>query len=285
MTPPKETFNGLSTKEWVLHSRNVINMRFPPRDKKRILHGATFPEDLAIRLIRMYTNVNDIVFDPFVGTGTTLSACLKTQRRGIGIELNPTFADVAKKSEMQRSLDQFIGEKKEKKRIKVVNTDCRNLDTHVKERSVQLILTSPPYANFIRKSVKDRTTTHKNSIISTKNKSTVKAYSDDKNDFGNLEYNDFLTELKPVMKKCFDVTKDGGYGVWIVKDSRDVKNNIPYVPFHSDIARLGESVGFKYHDLIVWDQNDQRRMVLLGYPSVFYTNQNCSFFVVFRKSR
>ena len=41
---------------------------------------------------------------------------------------------------------------------------------------------------------------------------------------------------------------------------------------------------FKLHDLIVWDQNEQRSLVLLGYPSVFYTNQNCSFIVVMRKS-
>ena len=47
------------------------------------------------------------------------------------------------------------------------------------------------------------------------------------------------------------------------------KNGIPYIPFHSDLAMLGEQVGFKYHDLIVWDQNEQRSLVLLGYPSVF----------------
>jgi len=75
----------------------------------------------------------------------------------------------------------------------------------------------------------------------------------------------------------------GGYSCWVVKDYRDTKNKIPYVPFHSDLARAGEEVGWKYHDLIIWDQTGQRRLVLLGYPSVLYTNQNCSFIVVFRK--
>lgn len=63
------------------------------------------------------------------------------------------------------------------------------------------------------------------------------------------------------------------------------KNKIPYIPFHSDLARVGEESGWLYQDLIVWDQTGQRRLVLLGYPSVFYVNQNCSFIVVFRKPK
>jgi len=85
------------------------------------------------------------------------------------------------------------------------------------------------------------------------------------------------------LKANYTVTKNGGYSAWIVKDYRDTKNKVPYVPFHSDLARAGEEVGFKFHDLIVWDQTGQRRLILLGYPTVFYTNQNCSFIVIFRK--
>ena len=72
---------------------------------------------------------------------------------------------------------------------------------------------------------------------------------------------------------------------WVVKDYRDTKNKIPYVPFHSDLATVGQEVGWLYQDLIIWDQTGQRRLVLLGYPSVLYVNQNCSFIVVFRKRK
>ena len=85
------------------------------------------------------------------------------------------------------------------------------------------------------------------------------------------------------MHDLFIVTKNDGYNIWIVKDCRDTKNNIPYVSFHSDIAKIGEKNGFKFHDLIIWDQNEQRRLMVLGYPSVFYSNQNCSFIVILRK--
>ena len=47
-------------------------------------------------------------------------------------------------------------------------------------------------------------------------------------------------------------------------------------------GRAAEACGWLWHDLIVWDQNEQRSLVLLGYPTRFYTNQNCSFLVVLR---
>jgi hypothetical protein len=120
-------------------------------------------------------------------------------------------------------------------------------------------------------------------LIRLKNNSTVRQYSESKEDFGNLSYQDFLNQIGSVLSSLYKKTKTGGYGAWVVKDYRDTKNEIPYIDFHSDLARVGQSVGFDYHDLIVWDQNENRSLVLLGYPSTFYTNQNCSFIVVFRK--
>jgi len=271
-----KSFNGLTASEWASLSKNVWNDVSSPRAKKHLEHGATFPEKLANRLILMYTKKGDLVLDPFLGTGTTLEACRNTNRNGIGIELNERFIPFALEVTKQTTLQKSIS-------LKVVHDDCRNLLNHVKEESVQLMVTSPPYANFIQKSIEDRKNTHKTSLIRIENNSTVNQYSNKKEDFGNLEYFDFLKELKEVMKKLFIVTKKGGYNVWVVKDYRDTKNGIPYISFHSDLAKIGEEVGFKHHDLIIWDQTGQRKLVLLGYPSVFYTNQNCSFLVVLRK--
>ncbi len=268
------TFNGLTAKEWTAMSRNVWDDVSSPRRKKHTDHGATFPEKLAARLIMMYTREGDLVLDPFLGTGTTLEACVRTGRNGIGIELNEKFCGTARKT---------IKTEADGPEIELVNDDCRNLVCHVTDGSVQLMVTSPPYADFIRKSVEDRSKTHKRSRIAIDNNSRVKRYSDDPRDFGNLPYGRFLRELGGLMAKLYTATKPGGYNAWIVKDYRDTKNGIPYVSFHSDLARLGESCGFRFHDLIVWNQNDQRSLILLGYPSVFYTNQNCSFIVVFRK--
>lgn len=272
----QKSFNGLTAKEWASLSKNVWNDVSSTRKRKHLEHGATFPEKLINRLIKMYTNIGDIVLDPFLGTGTTLEACRNTNRSGIGIELNQRFIPHALEVTRQTTLQRTIS-------LKVIHDDCRNLLNHVKEESVQLMVTSPPYANFIQKSVEDRENTHKTSLIRFENNSTVSQYSNKKEDFGNLEYSSFLKETRELMKKLFIVTKKGGYNIWVIKDHRDTKNKIPYISFHSDLAKIGEEVGFKYHDLIIWDQTGQRKLVLLGYPSVFYTNQNCSFLVVLRK--
>lgn len=271
-----KTFNGLTAREWTQLSRNVWNDVSSSRKKKHLDHGATFPEKLINRLITIYSKQGDMILDPFMGTGTTLEAAKNTNRNCIGIELTDRFYIHAEEHLKQKTLNKDL-------RLELYKDDCRNVLKYVDEESIQLMVTSPPYANFIHKSVKDRDKTHKTSLIKHNNKSTVNPYSDLEHDFGNLEYPEFLEEIKKLMISLYKVTKKGGYNVWIIKDYRDTKNGIPYIPFHSDLAKIGEEVGFRYHDLITWDQNEQRSLVLLGYPSVFYTNQNCSFLVVLRK--
>lgn len=54
-------------------------------------HPAVFPVELAEKVIRYYSFVGDTVLDPFVGSGTTLVACLKHNRSGIGVERNEKY--------------------------------------------------------------------------------------------------------------------------------------------------------------------------------------------------
>ena len=60
-------------------------------------HPAPFPVELAERLIRMFSFVGDRVFDPFVGTGTTLLAAAGSGRQGIGIDIEPEYVKYARK--------------------------------------------------------------------------------------------------------------------------------------------------------------------------------------------
>ncbi len=281
-------FNDLTPSEWALLSKNVLKEvdiynevwddLSSPRNEYQKEHGAVFPIKLAERLIRMYSKEGDIVFDPFLGIGSTVVAAHNLNRNSIGIELNPKFFNIA-----NIWLKEQDGLFSSTTYYKTINDDCRNMLKYIKDNTVQLTVTSPPYANFIQRSLKDRATIHKTSVIKIENNSTVKQYSEAENDFGNLPYAEFIKQIKGVLRNNLVITKQGGYSAWVVKDYRDTKNKIPYVPFHSDLARAGEEVGWKYHDLIIWDQTGQRRLVLLGYPSVLYTNQNCSFIVIFRK--
>lgn len=284
----KFSFNNLTPSEWAILSKNVINETeilnpvwndlSSPRNKYQLEHGAVYPIKLAERLIKMYSNVDDTIFDPFLGIGSTIIAAQNLNRHCVGIELNNKFANIA-----ENWLNEVQGLFSNDNLYRIIKDDCRNLLKHIRKNKIQLTVTSPPYADFIQKSLKDRATVHKTSIIANENNSTVKQYSEHEKDFGNLPYNDFIQEIKNILRDNLEVTKPGGYSCWVVKDYRDTKNKIPYIPFHSDLANAGQEVGWLYHDLIIWDQTGQRRLVVLGYPSVFYVNQNCSFIVVFRK--
>lgn len=289
-------FNGLSPKEWARLSRSVWNDVSSQREWYHLKHGATFSEELAKRVIMIYTKQGDIVLDPFLGTGTTLIAAKKLDRYGIGIEIYKHFVDISVKVCSQRLLITHIVNKKgillkryddkvvfDDGIVNIIWDDCRNLLNYVPEQSIQLVLTSPPYAYLLHKVKEDRTKTHKKSRFVIDNRSVAKPYGDDPRDFGNLDYESYLVEIKELMKKLYRVMKGGGYNVWVVKDYRDPKEGRSYIPLHVDIAKMGEEAGFIWHDLIIWDQNAQRKLVLLGFPSVFYVNINHTFLVVLRK--
>jgi len=70
---------------------------FTGESKKRIGHPAPFPRELPRRCIKLFSFVGDAVLDPFLGSGTTLIACLETSRQGIGVEIDKNYCELAKR--------------------------------------------------------------------------------------------------------------------------------------------------------------------------------------------
>jgi DNA modification methylase len=68
-------------------------------------HPAPFPEQLASDHIISWSNEGDIVYDPFMGSGTTAEACLRNNRRFVGSELSKNYVDTSYKR-IQPYLDQ-----------------------------------------------------------------------------------------------------------------------------------------------------------------------------------
>jgi site-specific DNA-methyltransferase (adenine-specific) len=61
------------------------------------LHTTQKPEALLRELVRLFSDEGDTVLDPFLGSGTTLAACKRLNRRGIGIELDEQYCEIAAK--------------------------------------------------------------------------------------------------------------------------------------------------------------------------------------------
>lgn len=68
----------------------------PPARATRVGHPAPFPVELPKRLIELYTYESDVVLDPFMGSGTTAVAALRTERHYIGFDTDKAYVDRAK---------------------------------------------------------------------------------------------------------------------------------------------------------------------------------------------
>ncbi len=66
-----------------------------PASATRIGHPAPFPVALPRRLIELYTYRGDLVFDPFMGSGSTAVAAVETDRHYVGFDTNPEYVELA----------------------------------------------------------------------------------------------------------------------------------------------------------------------------------------------
>ena len=56
-----------------------------------------FPEELPFRLIQLYSFKDDVILDPFIGSGTAALAALKSGRKYVGYDINKEYIDLAEK--------------------------------------------------------------------------------------------------------------------------------------------------------------------------------------------
>jgi hypothetical protein len=69
-------------------------------------HSAPYPVDLPSFFIKAYSDAGDVIFDPFMGSGTTLIAAEQEGRSAYGCEISPTYCDV-----IVRRWEEFTGQK------------------------------------------------------------------------------------------------------------------------------------------------------------------------------
>ena len=86
--------NDINADEFMAATLDVWDI--PPESARRVSHPAPFPVELPARIIDLYTYENDLVIDPFMGSGSTLVAASKLRRRFAGYDLDASYVDIAR---------------------------------------------------------------------------------------------------------------------------------------------------------------------------------------------
>lgn len=85
--------NTISKENFMEWTKSIWTMK--AESAKRIGHPAPFPEELPYRLIQLYSFKNDIILDPFMGSGTTALASLKSERKFVGYEIKEEYVKLS----------------------------------------------------------------------------------------------------------------------------------------------------------------------------------------------
>lgn len=270
---PRNQLNDLTAKEWIPETVSVwtqrgLGAKHPDTVIERA-HPAPFSFTDVGRLIRFFTKQGNLVLDPFVGIGSTLKACAVDQRRGIGVELNPTFATLARRR-LETEVQDLLTPTDDQQ---VLEGDARDVLPTIPTDSVDFIVTSPPYWNILNK--QDHKVRQERVV-----NGLATNYGSDPRDLGNLKsYTDFLQQLTAVFKECHRTLRAGRYAAIVVSDFRHKSR---YVMFHADLTYALEPIGLSIRGITVLYQR-HKKIYPYGYPYSYVPNIHNQYILIFQK--
>ena len=246
---------------------SFVFSRTPPRSKLKSQHPATFSELDVARLICLFTKRGGRVLDPFVGTGSTLIACAREGRTGVGIELSPEWAEVAR-ARLQDEAGPLANEQQ------LLQADARDALPTLPPESFDLLLTSPPYWSMLRKKPGLKAKTER------VRKGLATHYSDSAGDLGNIEgYDDFLATLGSIFALALPALKPGAHACVIVSDFR---HGSRFVLHHADVAHVLEDSGYPLKAVTILAQ-DNKNLYPFGVPHRFISNIHHQYVLIHQK--
>ncbi len=263
--------NDLTGKEWIKFSKTWFVHRPPKRKEDEVLHPAKFPETLVKEFITFFTKKGEWVFDPFLGTGSTLIAAGEANRNAVGLELQQKYYETSVRRIKKGKYDSTLIP---------INGDSLNAQKLLRHQNLPIekfdyVITSPPYWNQLeRNSI--RQTKRKNSGLDTK-------YSSDKNDLGNITgYNNFIEFQAKIFDVVWDLIKVGGYLTII---TNNVYNESRLYPLAFDTAislTKRNEKSWVLKDEKIWLQDD-KPLIALGVNNAWVGNRHHQYCLIFRK--
>ncbi len=210
--------SAITKEEWREYTKTVwsiANVSDPE-------HPAVFPPELPKRLIKMFSFIDEMVLDPFGGTGTTGRVAAELGRRGICIDQNESYVDrmLREKEFLEGDSDLFdprLG-------------DARKLD--LADESVGLAITSPPYWNKAD-------------------------YGDGETNLGNVPgYLEFIESMRPAFEEVYRVLSPGRkFCVNTANVNQHTDHGLLTFPLATDLVILLREVGFVLVNEIIWNKD------------------------------
>ncbi|MDM8532862.1 DNA methyltransferase [Anaerolineales bacterium HSG25] len=187
-------------------------------------YRGNFAPQVARNLILTYSQANDMVLDPMVGSGTTLIEARLLGRQGQGYDINPRAV------ELTSNRLQFEVAHPTQQRVQLGDVRAMQLP----DESVNLIITHPPYANIIK-------------------------YSDGKNpaDLSSLSnIGKFFDQLTLGLHEMYRVLKPNHYCAILMGDTRKGQH---YIPLSYMLLQRALEVGFILKEQVIKLQHNTRR--------------------------
>ena len=260
--------NNLSGKQWLQYSFSIWRDISKTEEEKKLGHPAMFPIQLASRLIEIFSKKEELILDPFLGSGSTVIAANILGRQGVGIELSKRYVALARQRVKNLQLN-LTSRPLEMLEPKIFNANVFKTSVLLKPESVDLVITSPPYWNIL---------TERRSA----DRKVIRKYSDSNEDLGNVrDYEEFIEKLGKAFADIYKVLKVGKYCIVIVMD---IRKKSKFYSFHIDLIKKLNKVGYFLDDIIIWDrQKEYNNMRPLGYPSVFRINKVHEYIIILKK--
>ena len=219
-------YNDIDLQNWKECDINTDSLwLIKERDKsgkhKNIYHGNFIPQ-IPNQLLRRYTKKDEIVLEPFMGSGTTLFECEKLTRKYIGFDINPEMIKYVK-SQMQDNLiyqDYSINLCNSLDEKAVDDTVLSSLKKY-SQKSVQFVLMHPPYMDIVK-------------------------FTEDENDLSQINnINEFVKKFKIVCENSLKYLDKNRYFAIVIGDVYKNSEVIPLGFYCMDMVKRNFKVKLK----------------------------------------
>lgn len=207
----------VTKEEWKEFTKSVWSIA----NTKHEVHPAMFPSEIPHRLIKLFSFHGELILDPFCGIGTAGSVSLELKRKFIGVDTNKRYLTIANKNLKKISSNGFS----------LVHGNSNNMDK-VKDSTIGLIVTSPPYWNKAD-------------------------YGKVKGNIGSINnYKEFLESIKPIFEECYRVLMLGRRLCVVTANVHQyTTDGLITFPLATDFVNICRQIGFLLINEIVWSKD------------------------------